>query len=282
MEEFVAEEKKAFTLIIIPENTSKTYTFRVRRRTAYFLGAICVLFLGSYAYVVGMHQGLFFKAQGIERLRAENDILRDHTRKISELKIELIRLQNTRQRLYELAGLPEGLDGDRAGEVQENASPPLAAEEIYQMASAVSSQAFQEKIPDVAMQKGASHLPTLWPVRGWVTAEFNEDLPGREKKHTGLDIAAPLGTHVLSAGSGQVVYSGWDRDLGLVVILDHQNGLSTLYGHCSRVLVNVGDLLCQGEAIAQLGNTGQSSAPHVHFEIRENGVVVDPRNYLGP
>jgi len=278
----VTEEKRAFTLIVIPQDTSKTYTFRVRWRSAFFLGAICVLLLGSYAYVVGRHQKLLFKAQRVDRLQAENEILRDQIRKISDLKIELVRLQTSRQRLYELAGVSEGLATDGAGEIQENASPPLADEETYGLAAPVSQQSPEEQMSDVDMQKGSSHLPTLWPVRGWVTAEFNEELPGREKKHSGLDIAAPLGTHILSAGSGQVVYSGWDKDLGLVVILDHQNGLSTLYGHCLRVLVNVGDLICQGEAIAQLGNTGKSSAPHLHFEIRQNGLVVDPRNYLGP
>jgi murein DD-endopeptidase MepM/ murein hydrolase activator NlpD len=278
----MADQKKAFTFIVVPQNASKTYTLRIRRGMVYFLGAICFFFLGSYAYVLGMHQRVFFRAQRAERLEAENAILRSHTEKISELKIELVRLQHIRQRLYELAGLPEGLDADGGSVVLAPTSGLLPAREMSQVGSPVSSWAFKEVELEAAIQGEGSHVPAIWPVRGWVTAEFNEELPGREKKHTGLDIAAALGTTILTAASGKVVFSGWDRDLGMVVIVDHQNGLSTLYGHCSRAMVKEGDVVFQGQAIAQLGNTGQSSAPHVHFEIRENDIAVDPRNYLGP
>jgi murein DD-endopeptidase MepM/ murein hydrolase activator NlpD len=278
----MAEEKRGFTFIIVPESTSKTYSLRMRRGMVCFLGAIGLFFLGSYAYVVGMHQRVFFRAQKAERLEAENAILRSHSQKISELKIELARLQSIRQRLYELAGLPEELDGDRGHVVLTATSGPLAAEEMYRLGHPVSSEVFEEAKSEATIQAEASCVPAIWPVRGWVTAEFGAELPGREKKHGGLDIAASLGTTILATASGKVVFSGWDRDLGLVVIIDHQNGLSTFYGHCSKVLVNVGDLVFQGQAIAQLGNTGQSSAPHVHFEIRENDLSVDPRKYLGP
>ena len=129
---------------------------------------------------------------------------------------------------------------------------------------------------------GAANVPSLWPVRGWVTAEFNESMPGREKRHQGVDIAASHGAPILAAASGVVAFSGWDKNLGLVVILDHQNSMSTLYGHCSKVLIGVGEPARQGQVIAHLGNTGMSSAPHLHFEIRENGFPLDPRSYLGP
>jgi murein DD-endopeptidase MepM/ murein hydrolase activator NlpD len=142
---------------------------------------------------------------------------------------------------------------------------------------------------DSALEQDAAHasqetsaIPSLWPVRGWVTAEFGENMPGREQHHKGLDIAAPQGSPILSAASGQVTFSDWDTDLGKVVIVDHENGLRTLYGHCEQVVVQVGDRVSQGQVIAHLGNTGRSSAPHLHFEIRKDGIPIDPRGYLGP
>ena len=278
----MVDEKKAFTFIVIPENTSKTYTFRLRRGLLYLMGAICLLFFGAFVYVLGVYQRVSPEAQRAERLEMENAILRAQTQRTADLERELARLQNIRQRLYEMAGLPLELNQSRGGVSPAESSALLAAEEMYQPRYEVSTASPEDPTLADTILARASNAPTLWPVRGWVTAGFNEILPGREKRHRGIDIAAPQGTAILAAASGKVVFAGWDTHLGLVVILDHQNGLSTLYGHCSQVLADVGDSVVQGQIVAHLGNTGQSSAPHLHFEIREHGVAVDPRAYLGP
>ena len=278
----MAGEKRIFTLMVIPENTSKTYSFRLPRRSLYLLGAVCVFLLGSYIYLLGAHQKMSSKARKAELLEMENAVLRDQTQKVADLRRELTGLQNIRQRLYELAGLPEESDAypEAVGEMENGSSLSAMSTSLSDtsISSLVSAQVAAEK----SIPKPPSDMPTLWPLKGWVTAEFNEILPGREKRHSGLDIAAPLGTPILAAAAGKVMYSGWDKDLGLVVIIDHQNGLSTLYGHCSQVLLNVDDFVAQGQPLALLGNTGRSSAPHLHFEIRHEGVAVDPREYLGP
>lgn len=282
LKEQMAKEKKAFTVIIVPEDISKTYTFRVRRGLLYVLAVICLLFLGSYAYIASVHQGVFSKARRVERLEAENAILRTGTQRVAELESELTGLQKVRQRLYALAGLAG--DSSRIGGSISASDPSilLTGEEMNQPISEVSQAGFAEPMLEDMAHVGTSHIPSFWPVRGWVTAEFNEILPGREKKHTGIDIAGPKGAPILSAASGQVTLAEWDKNLGLVIILDHQNGLSTLYGHCSEILVEAGDLVAQGQIIAHLGNTGQSSAPHLHFEIRKDDLSLDPRTYLGP
>jgi len=278
----MTEEKKAFTVIIVPEDISKTYTLRVSRGLLYVFAAICLFFLGSYAYIAIVHQKAFSKARKADRLEAENAILRAQTQRVAELESELTGLQKVRQQLYALAGL-EGDEGPSGGSISvSDQSILLTDEEMNQPTSEVLRAGFIDPLLEDTAHVATSRIPSFWPVRGWVTAEFNEILPGREKKHTGIDIAGPQRTPILSAASGNVTLAEWDKNLGLVVIIDHQNGLSTLYGHCSEILVKVGDFVTQGQIIAHLGSTGKSSAPHLHFEIRKDDLSLDPRTYLGP
>lgn len=101
------------------------------------------------------------------------------------------------------------------------------------------------------------------------------------RMHDGLDIAAPTGTPIQAAAGGKVVHAGWIKGYGQSVILDHGNGTTTLYGHASELLVEVGDVVTRGGHIARVGSTGHSTGPHLHFEVRENGKTLDPRRALG-
>lgn len=99
--------------------------------------------------------------------------------------------------------------------------------------------------------------------------------------HGGVDFPCPVGTTVVASGSGKVIFAGWNPGgYGNLVMIDHGNGLVTLYGHNSRVISGVGDYVSKGQAIAKSGNTGRSTGPHIHFEVRVNGTRVSPWNYL--
>ena len=117
----------------------------------------------------------------------------------------------------------------------------------------------------------------IWPVDGPVTSGFGMRW-GR--MHEGIDIAVPTGTSVLASASGTVIHSGWLGGYGNLVVIDHGNGLATAYAHNSVPVVAAGQSVAQGETIALSGSTGHSSGPHVHFEVRVNGVAVDPLLYL--
>lgn len=98
--------------------------------------------------------------------------------------------------------------------------------------------------------------------------------------HKGLDIANPTGTPIVAADGGKVAFSGWKGDYGYLVIINHENGYATYYGHASKLLVKKGDRVYRGQTIAKVGNTGRSTGPHLHFEVRKNGTPVDPLKYI--
>jgi len=117
----------------------------------------------------------------------------------------------------------------------------------------------------------------VWPVRGQLTSRFGWRLTGH---HNGIDIAAPRGSPILVAKDGHVVYAGWFFAYGLAVIVDHGNGISTVYGHASKLLVPIGEVVETGQVIALVGSTGDATGPHLHFEIRINGIPLNPMKYL--
>ena len=119
------------------------------------------------------------------------------------------------------------------------------------------------------------------PVSGVITSRFGSNESVRDHTHSGLDISAPYGTAIKAAASGTVTYSGNANDgYGYYVIISHGNGVSTVYAHCSQLLVSAGQKVSQGEVIAKVGSTGNSTGNHLHFEVRKNGITYNPQNYV--
>ena len=118
------------------------------------------------------------------------------------------------------------------------------------------------------------------PVSGIITSRFGNRESIRTSEHTGLDIAAPYGTSIKAAADGTVIFSGYSGGYGYVVKLNNGNGVQTYYGHCSELYVSTGEKVEAGDTIAAVGSTGNSTGNHLHFEVRVNGSVVNPQNYL--
>ena len=133
-------------------------------------------------------------------------------------------------------------------------------------------------------QLQAEVSPAGWPTRGgWISSGFGPRLDpftGRPEFHEGVDIAAPMGTPIFAMAAGVVSFAGLDAGYGKMVQINDGDGLSTRYGHTSKILVKVGEWIKKGQEIARVGSTGYSTGPHVHFEVLEHGHEVNPMPYL--
>lgn len=119
------------------------------------------------------------------------------------------------------------------------------------------------------------------PAYGTITARFGSSSSRWSSgRHTGLDIAASTGTPIYASDAGKVTFAGWKGSYGYLVIINHNNGYETYYGHCSKLLVSRGQTVSKGDLIARVGSTGNSTGSHCHFEVRYNGAIKNPENYL--
>ena len=128
--------------------------------------------------------------------------------------------------------------------------------------------------------KASLGISLIRPISGTITSRFGVRSSIRSSAHTGLDISAPTGTAIKAAASGTVSFAGWKGSYGYMIVVSHGNGVQTYYAHCSKLYASVGQSVSQGETIAAVGSTGNSTGPHLHLEIRVNGVAYNPQNYL--
>lgn len=128
--------------------------------------------------------------------------------------------------------------------------------------------------------KASLGISLIRPVSGTITSRFGVSSNIRRSSHTGLDIAAPTGTPVKAAASGTVTFSGWKGSYGNMLVISHGNGVQTYYGHCSKLYAKNGQTVSQGDVVASVGSTGNSTGPHLHLEIRVNGTAYNPQNYI--
>jgi murein DD-endopeptidase MepM/ murein hydrolase activator NlpD len=192
-----------------------------------------------------------------------------------EARIARDRLAQDRDRLASVRSLKAGALAD----ARETRADYLHEVEGLAAQSAALADAIRKAQEDAGStgtgQPSAAGL--IWPCDGPVVSAFGMRW-GR--MHEGIDIGCAYGTPNRAAAAGTVIYAGWMGGYGNLVVLDHGNGLSTAYAHASAILVGVGQTVAQGETVSLVGSTGHSTGPHLHFEVRINGVAVDPLLYL--
>jgi len=150
--------------------------------------------------------------------------------------------------------------------------------EIAEISSQIVSEVKEQKKIEEATISGI--YLAVNPVQGRISSRYGAREAVRNHTHQGLDIAATTGTPIKAVADGTVSYSGIMGGYGYLIIIDHGNGIKTYYGHCSKLYVKVGKKVKAGDVIAAVGSTGNSTGPHLHFEIRQNGKYVNPQKYL--
>jgi murein DD-endopeptidase MepM/ murein hydrolase activator NlpD len=248
--------------------------------------------------------GLKRQVTDVARLKEDNRQqklqLTSLTKRLDSLGRRLSQLHSSNTKLQILAGIkkPEnskqvfGMGGGISDGMYEFSRVNLSRlveqmeEELENLEFEVASQedSLQELTTLIEDRKSVlDSTPAIWPTRGWITSSFGyrkSPFTGKRRMHYGVDIASRRGTPIVSTARGIITFSGVKGNYGKVVVINHGYGFSTIYGHNSVNLVKAGDRVERGDLIAYLGNTGRSTAPHVHYEVRQNRTPVNPTYYM--
>jgi murein DD-endopeptidase MepM/ murein hydrolase activator NlpD len=252
-----------FTVVIQRDGSTRSRTVRISRWTLRItvLGGLAVLILlgllaGFYLPIVRAAARVPALERQVARLEADNS-------KVRELSAALDSVEQGYAQMRQMIGADIVRD-------------PLALASPLPLAPAVYARA----PGSIAEETGAS-APRSWPLdeAGYVT-RGQVGMGGSEEAHPGLDIAVATGSIVRASGGATVNQIGEDPEYGLFVLLDHPGGYQSMYGHLSRILVTAGSPISRREVIGLSGNSGRSSAPHLHFEIRQGGTALDPRTMV--
>jgi murein DD-endopeptidase MepM/ murein hydrolase activator NlpD len=166
-------------------------------------------------------------------------------------------------------------------EQERKAAEEAAKEAAEKAAAAARAKAFaMASATSYASAGNIEGISLSQPVSGSISSRFGSVSSVRSSAHTGLDIAAALGTGITASSSVTVTFAGWQGSYGNLIKIDHGNGVETWYAHCNAIYVSVGDQVDTSTTIGAVGSTGNSTGPHLHLEIRINGTAVNPQSYL--
>ena len=297
--------RRKYTFLYVPEDHAATRELNVPR-VAVMLGGLALfllLVLGVF-YVLGLVQGSSWLPGG-SRLQRENARLSEELELLGD-KVAVLREHLDRSyRFQEMVSIAIGLDpvdatvreagvGGRSPLVVadvETAHVPRVAESLDHDLNALLRQAriqhkgYQALIDTLDRRQTAiDHLPSIRPVDvGWLSSSYGyrkDPFTGKSRFHRGLDFSVPVGTPVRATADGVVLQIKHERGMGRMIRLDHGDHLTTAYAHLHDWSVKVGQRVRRGEVIGHSGNTGRSTAPHLHYEVSVGGRHVNPLPYI--
>ena len=296
-----------YTVIVMPRRRGREFQLRLPRGAFVLAAVLAVLYLLPGAWVLVQSVQLQQEAAGFDNLERRYWEQQVAARKLAN-EVERFRAQvaDLRQLDYQLRvitdlgverpspsqyGIGGSMDGRGAPLPQRTAATDgslLASaaegldglEEIaqYQEESFNNLKTFLSTQRDLIQ-----HSPHRWPVPGFVSSGYGDRLDpftGLMTPHHGIDIVAPRGTVVKAPAKGIVTFAGVDPTLGNMLVIDHGYGVITRYGHNEALLVHEGQRVERGDSITLVGSSGQSTGPHLHYEIRINDIAIDPRKFL--
>ncbi len=299
--------KEYFTIMVVPGPNAPVRTLRISKsaiKTSLlsFLGVIILSLYLVYEYndvkdkvweLQSMREELMQQKAQVQNFALN---LLDYKRQmflLRDLDTKLRRAvslgpRDKAQQLLGIGGSDElGLQNLTAlGEKKQAEALKEMSEELTQLKGAANRQeASLQMLIEYFEDKRSlfASTPSIWPVRGWVTSRYGtrtSPFSGILKLHEGIDIAAQTGTPVVAAADGVVIKAGFGTGYGNMVEVSHGYGLKTLYAHNSRLNVKAGQRVRRGDVIAYAGDSGSSTGPHLHYEVRVNGLPVNPAKYL--
>jgi len=299
-------DKDYFNVLIFGQKTSRTHHLRIHKKTfkigLYILsfGVLCtIFFLCDYIQV---RKKTFELSQLRQQTQEQKSKIHFFASKIEDLEKQLSRLKDFDKRIRIIANLEKsqettlfmGMGGPSPSDLREklkaeNDETGLAQQmrtDIERLESEASSQ--EQSLSELekllqSKKEMLAHTPSIWPVHGWVTSGFGfrtNPFTGLNQMHEGLDIANQVGTPVIAPADGIVSDTGRDSTHGNVVVISHGFGINSRFLHLSKIVVRAGQKVKRGDKIAEVGTTGISTGPHLHYEIKVNGIPVNPLRYI--
>jgi len=278
----MTRDDRFYAFIVARTSRSRAHIRRVCVHKRWLKLSALVLFVICGALIYGFY-GLTQQAAHIQierenaRLRAQNE---KQQQELQNLNNRVNAVEDTSRKLAEISGLAES-DQPRG---QGGPAHPIDNAAALAAIEAKTSRLERQMWIYQDMVRGHGMIPSIWPVIGLLESGVGgrrNPFGGRGYEyHEGQDIDAAYGTPVQAAAGGTVTIAGRQRGYGNVVYVDHGAGLSTRYGHLSQINVAVGQTVTRGQTLGLVGSTGRSTGPHLHYEVRINNQVMNPRNYL--
>ncbi len=299
-------DKREYTLMVVPHQGQSVIRIKLPIRALKFSAVAAVLFLfffaGAFinyrntintasaekAELESLRQTNTIQKQQIEQIAKETAVLQEDMRRVDQLDNEVRRMMS----------LEEQPEASRSGTARPSTTfngqgGPTVEPDINSLAHLVQELRANAKVRESSLENlraqiidknaRAAAIPSIWPASGDVTSRFgwrSSPWGWGGDWHPGIDIANDYGIPIAATADGTVVQAEWYGGYGKLVQIDHGNGIVTLYGHNSRILVSVGQQVHKGDIIAEMGSTGDSTGPHCHYEVRVNGTAVNPASFL--
>ncbi|HEX9309051.1 MAG TPA: M23 family metallopeptidase [Anaeromyxobacter sp.] len=301
----VPPKAQVFTVIVVSDHSQAVRKFRVPRRwlkNAAYVGAgvalVGLLTVSHYFALLGASSENAVLKEENAQLRSQILLVQEKVAHISatldrverfdaKLRTAVTQLQDPER------NLAIGPVGDAESDAAIPGPAPAAEANLSALPGKISSLESEASRQEQSLRELQEYFddqrsllastPSIWPTRGWVTSDFGtriDPYTAERKMHQGMDIASPHGQVVYTPSDGTVVFLGNEGGYGKVLVIDHGYGVKTRYGHLSEIQVHLGDRVKRGDKVAAVGNTGRSTGPHLHYEVRVNGIPENPRKFI--
>lgn len=299
-------DKEYFDILIFGHKTSKTRHLRISKKSfKVFLYISAFAFL-SITFFFCDYVQVRKRAFELSHLRQENQAQRSQIQffsgRIGDLEKQLSKLKDFDKRIRIIANLERGQETTpfmgMGGPSPSDVRDKLKVEKdekalLQQMKTDVERLNLETLSQETSLselerllsskQDVLTHTPSVWPVQGWLTSGFGfrtNPFTGLTQMHEGIDISNRVGTPVVSSADGIVSDVGNDWVHGKILVISHGFSMITRYSHLNKVLVKVGQKVKRGDKVAEVGMTGKTTGPHLHYEVRLNGIPANPMRYI--
>ncbi len=297
---------RKYHIVIFKDNEGISRKLKMRGWMGFALTAFLLVLAASniffWRYFVSYHGVSSDLDSAQKTVQEQRTQLLSLANKIKTLEKDLQRIRDFDSKLRVMINL----DGDKRSQAQASMGGPespdftesylpmhrqeLLARKMHDFLHQLNTEAKLEEVRQQELMRAIrssqdmwASTPSIWPAEGWVSSDFGyreSPFTGKREFHKGLDITGPVGTPIYAPAKGKVEFAGRDGAYGLCMNMDHGSGLVTRYGHMHSIVVRQGQTVDRGELIGYIGNSGRSTGPHLHYEVRLNGVPVNPMRYV--